>query len=135
MRNSDNPTSPPPDYGVGVQDGFFTLGGRIACRQCQARAKSTGEQCRKPAVTGKRVCRTHGGASTGPKTEEGRKRCAAARTVHGEETRKARTERSLVSARLAMLEALGYALGMMSGPRTRGRKPLGGTETTRGTPL
>jgi hypothetical protein len=30
--------------------------------QCQAKAKSTGDQCRRHAVTGRRVCRVHGGA-------------------------------------------------------------------------
>jgi hypothetical protein len=34
-----------------------------------------------------------------------------------------RTERSLASARLAVLEEVGFALGFMSGGRTRGRKP------------
>ena len=102
---------------------FTTMGGRVSCLQCQARAKSTGTQCQKPAVKGKRVCRTHGGASTGPKTEAGRRKCAEVRTVHGQETRAARLERHKASVRLTLLEALGYALGMMSGPRTRGRKP------------
>jgi uncharacterized protein YjcR len=30
--------------------------------RCTARAKSTGQRCRMPAVKGKRVCRLHGGA-------------------------------------------------------------------------
>jgi hypothetical protein len=34
-----------------------------------------------------------------------------------------RTERSLASARLALLEQVGHCLKMMIGPRTRGRKP------------
>lgn len=34
--------------------------------QCRAKNRA-GEQCRKPAMKGKRVCRAHGGASTGPK--------------------------------------------------------------------
>ena len=34
-----------------------------------------------------------------------------------------RIERSLASARLAILEAIGHDLKMMTGPRTRGRKP------------
>ena len=34
-----------------------------------------------------------------------------------------RKERSIASARLAVLEAVGYGLGMMTGPRTRGVKP------------
>ena len=35
-----------------------------------------------------------GGKSTGPKTEQGRKRCAAAKTKHGNETRAAREYRA-----------------------------------------
>ena len=61
--------------------------------------------------------------STGPKTEAGRQRCAEAKTIHGRETREARTERSLGSARLAVLEAVGFSIGLMSGGRTRGRRP------------
>ena len=68
-------------------------------------------------------CRFHGGKSTGPKTPEGRQRCAKARLVHGQETASMRKERSLASARLAMLEEIGHGIKMMSGPRTRGRKP------------
>jgi len=64
----------------------------------------------------------YGGLSTAPRTEAGRQRCAEAKTIHGRETRKARTERSLASARLAVLEAVGYKLGFMNGTRTRGRK-------------
>ena len=61
--------------------------------------------------------------STGPKTEAGRQRCAEAKTIHGRETREARNERSLASARLAVLESVGFAIGLMSGGRTRGRRP------------
>jgi hypothetical protein len=61
--------------------------------------------------------------SSGPKTEVGRQRCAEAKTIHGRETREARTERSSASARLAVLEAVGHKLGFMNGTRTRGRKP------------
>jgi hypothetical protein len=60
---------------------------------------------------------------TGPKTEAGRQRCAEAKTIHGREAREARTERSLASARLAVLEAVGFSIGLMSGGRTRGRRP------------
>ena len=100
-----------------------TAGGRILCVQCQATAKGTRQQCRRPASSGKRVCKLHGGKSTGPKTPEGRQRCAQARTTHGQETASMRIERSLASARLAILEEVGHGLKMMSGPRTRGRKP------------
>jgi hypothetical protein len=67
--------------------------------------------------------RFHGGASTGPITEAGRQRCAEAKTVHGRETRAIRTERSQASARLSVLEQVGFEIGLMTGSRTRGRKP------------
>ena len=54
---------------------------------------------------------------------EGRLRCAAAKTIHGEETVAIRRERSLASARLAVLETVGFGLGLMIGTRTRGRRP------------
>ena len=100
-----------------------TLGGRITCQRCLARSKRTKQQCKAPASKGKTKCRFHGGASTGPKTEQGRQRCADAKTIHGSETRKARSELSLASARLAVLEAVGFSIGVMSGTRTRGTKP------------
>ena len=103
---------------------FVTAGGRIRCPQCQAKSKRTKLQCRAPASKGKTKCRFHGGASTGPKTPEGRQRCAEAKTIHGRETREARSERSLASARLAVLEEVGFVLGFMKGLRTRGRKPI-----------
>jgi len=101
---------------------FRTAGGRITCLQCNAKSKRTGIQCRAPAAKGKTKCRFHGGRSTGPKTEQGRQRCAEAKTIHGNETRKARTERAEGMRRLRALEDLGYALGIMNGPRTCGRK-------------
>lgn len=100
-----------------------TAGGRIRCTQCQALAKSTQQQCRRPANSGKRVCKLHGGNSTGPKTLEGRQRCAEARLVHGQETARSRKNRSLASARLTVLEWAGHSLQIMHGPRTRGPKP------------
>ena len=102
---------------------FVTAGGRIRCLQCQAKSKRTAQQCRAPASKGKTKCRFHGGKSTGPKTEQGRQRCAKAKTVHGNETRKARTERAESMRRIRELEDLGHLLGFVHGPRTRGRKP------------
>ena len=112
-----------PTHALQIEQTFQTLGGRITCQRCQAMSKRTKQQCRAPAMKGKRVCKTHGGKSTGPKTQAGRQRCADARTIHGDETRQARTERSLASARLALLESAGFEFGIMSGSRTRGRKP------------
>ena len=100
-----------------------TLGGGIQCNQCQAKSKRSKLQCRGPAVRDKAMCRMHGGRSTGPKTNTGRQRCAQAKTIHGNETRQARTERSLSSSRLAVLESVGFTLNLLSGARTRGRKP------------
>lgn len=100
-----------------------TLGGLVTCKRCQALSKRSGLQCRAPAISGKTKCRFHGGKSTGPKTEAGRQRCAQARTTQGQETTSMRTERSLGSARLAVLESIGFALGMFTGARTPGRRP------------
>ena len=102
---------------------YIVAGGYITCNQCQATSKRSRQRCKAPAMKDKAVCRTHGGRSTGPKTETGRQRCSKSRTVHGRETREARNERSLGSARLAVLEAVGHRLGFMNGTRTRGRKP------------
>ncbi len=110
---------------------FLTLGGRVQCVQCQATSKRTGPQCRAPAIQGHYVCRFHGGFSTGPQTPEGRQRCARARFVNGEETTATRKERSYASARLATLESMGHALGMMTGAKkTPGRKPRLQAETS-----
>ncbi len=46
-------------------------------RTCGAHARSSGSPCRAPAMANGR-CKLHGGKSTGPKTEAGRKRCAEA---------------------------------------------------------
>ena len=102
---------------------LMTMGGRIQCHQCQATSKRTGQQCKAPALKGKHVCRFHGGKSTGPKTPDGRDRCANAKHVHGKETTTLRTARRNASARLAMLELIGWELKMMTGPKTPGRKP------------
>jgi hypothetical protein len=100
-----------------------TAGGRIRCLRCRAKSKRTGNQCAAPAMVGKFVCSTHGGRSTGPKTAEGRARCAAAKTVHGQDTRQARRELSEGLAHLRALEDLARALKMIEGPRSPGRPP------------
>ena len=107
------------------QSKLLTAGGRITCQRCQAMSKRTKQQCAAPASKGKTKCRFHGGASTGPRTPEGRQRCAAAKTIHGFETRQARTERALGMRRLRELEDLGHLLGILRGARTPGRKPTG----------
>jgi hypothetical protein len=98
-----------------------TAGGRIRCLRCRARSKRTGNQCGAPAMTGKFVCATHGSRSTGPRTPEGRARCAAAKTVHGHDTRQARRELSEGLTHIRALEGLARALQMIEGPRSPGR--------------
>jgi hypothetical protein len=103
---------------------LVTAGGQIKCGQCQARSRRTGVQCKAPALKGKPVCRNHGGLSTGPKTEQGRQRCAEAKTIHGRETREIRAERSRKSAELHQLVNLGNAIGLFNGKvALRGRRP------------
>lgn len=103
---------------------FLTAGGRIACKQCEGTSRRTKERCKAPAAKNKSRCRFHGGRKfSGPKTLEGRLRCAEAKTVHGWETTAMRQERSLGSARVAVLEAVGFAIGLLRGAKTRGRRP------------
>lgn len=59
--------------------------------RCGARTKA-GTPCKRPAVKRTGRCTRHGGKSTGPRTEEGRARIAAAKTVHGRMTKGARAE-------------------------------------------
>jgi hypothetical protein len=70
------------------------IGERIRAPRCQALSKRSHLQCRKAALKSKRVCMFHGGKSTGPLTEDGRKRCAIAKTVLEYETRVAREYRA-----------------------------------------
>jgi len=93
------------------------------CNRCAAVFKATGQRCTAIAVSGRRTCLGHGGASTGPRTIEGKRKCAAVRTVHGWETTAMRQERSLGSARVAVLESIGFAIGLLKGTKTRGRRP------------
>ena len=90
-----------------------TVFGAVQTSRCQARSKRSAEQCRKAAMRGKRVCRTHGGTSKGPKTPEGRQKCAEAKTVHGWETRAIRRERAAKLTELRFLERVMVGAGMI----------------------
>ena len=92
---------------------ILTLGGRIRCPRCQAKSKRSQQQCRSPAIRGKRVCRIHGGRSTGPRTQQGRNLCGAAKTLHGRETRAIRAKRQQALAELKLLERMGKGFGIM----------------------
>lgn len=99
-------------------------GGRIRCHRCQAKSKRTGLQCRAPSISGKVMCARHGGKSTGPKTEAGRRRIAAAQLKHGLCTKEAIAQRQEIAARLAQLEDVMHLTGMTTAGKTRGRKPI-----------
>jgi hypothetical protein len=70
----------PPDRRGRLRNGA-TPGDFLAAPRCGASTRS-GDCCRQPAMRNGR-CRMHGGLSTGPRTAEGRARCAAARRIHG----------------------------------------------------
>ena len=106
---------------------LIIAGGKIKCLRCTAHSSRTREQCGRPAlkVSKTQKCQFHGGRGSGPKTAEGKARIAAARTVHGQETKVARAERSAASARLSQFEDAMHVLGMTSETRCRGRKAQG----------
>ena len=53
-------------------------------------------------MKGKTKCRTHGGLSTGPRTDAGKLRCAQAKTIHGKDTREDRQVHRLAMKRLRL---------------------------------
>lgn len=55
-------------------------------QRCGAKTRE-GTLCQRPANNNNGRCRLHGGASTGPKTKEGRSRISAANLVHGKFTK------------------------------------------------
>ena len=85
----------------------------IAVARCQAKSKRSGNQCLKAAMRGKAVCRTHGGASTGPRTPAGRQKCAEVKTMHGRETRGLRAARDEKLRELRVLERFMKTQGMI----------------------
>ena len=107
------------------QSDLVTAGGRICCARCQATSKRTQHQCEAPAIKGKTVCRFHGGKSTGPRTAEGRARCAQAKLIHGRET-KAKREQARELNQLLRLYAVLLGVSYRSRPITpRRRKSQG----------
>ncbi len=107
---------------LGLVPFLDTAGGRIRCKRCQAKARS-GLQCAKPAIRGKRVCRNHGGASTGPKTQHGRQKIREANSIHGERSYESVATAGSLSIKLRKLEDALFVLGATQGPRRSGRKP------------
>jgi hypothetical protein len=99
---------PSPDLTIRLAQGMITV------PRCQARSKRSGlQQCGLPAVQGKRVCRVHGGKSTGPKTRMGKAAVVAAHLKHGRRAADycalSREERERIRA----LEMLARASGLL----------------------
>ena len=89
---------------AGTLEKYVTLFGQnTLAPRCQAKSKRSQKQCRKAAIWGKQVCRVHGGVSTVPRTSQGRKRCAAAKTIHGLETRASREKRAVKFREMKLL--------------------------------
>ena len=107
------------------EDVMFLAGGRIRARRCSARSKRTKLRCGAPAMKDKRVCATHGGKSTGPRTEQGKANSAKANLKNGKYTKQAQIEYSGASALLSQLEDAMHLLGMSDAPRGTGRKAKG----------
>ena len=104
-----------------------TAAGRITCLRCTANSSRTKKQCGRPAlITSKtKVCQFHGGRGSGPKTDDGKARIAAAHTKHGEYSKASKVATSAGLAKLSQLEDVLYVLKMTSVKRSPGRKPLG----------
>ena len=109
------------------EDYLTSAGGRIVCRRCTARSKRTGQQCGKPALRTSRAqkCQLHGGRSSGPLSEEGKARSAAANFRTGEYTKAEIDKNDRSRALLRVVEDAAHVLGLVpqDTPKTRGRKP------------
>ena len=68
-------------------------------QRCGAKTRR-GTPCRRPANKRNGRCRLHGGASSGPRTEQGRAKIAAANTTTGQHT-KAKIVRRREDAKVA----------------------------------
>src|ERR1051326_5995078 len=75
-----------------LRNGNFS-GDPNSAPRCTATAKTTGKQCRGPAVRGRSTCRMHGGTSRGPITAQGLEKSRRARWVHGYYSSEARLAR------------------------------------------
>ncbi len=91
-----------------------------SARRCSARARSTGEICRKAAVTGCKTCKSHGGHKKVRRGEQHWNFRGAGQTAPE------RQERHNMAVFFHETESLMFALGMVApgSTRTRGRKPV-----------
>jgi len=107
---------------------LLTGGGAIQCLRCTAKAKSTGQQCGRPALktSSKVKCGLHGGGPrSGVQTAQGRQRIINANTKHGQSTEAARHLMSSKSCELAQLADAMRVLEMTDAAPGAGRKLSG----------
>ena len=90
----------------------------FGAHRCQVKSRRSGKQCKNPAAYGQRACRLHGAHRSVTKLL-GKDNPAY---KHGKETNKARSERRERIKELQELENAGRKLGILCGPKTRGRK-------------
>jgi hypothetical protein len=86
--------------------------------RCGARTRA-GTACRQPAMPNGR-CRLHGGRSSGPRTEAGRRRIGAAHVTHGWWTAEGLALRRAVAEFIAQSRLLRY---LANPRRTKGNRP------------
>lgn len=88
-------------------------------QQCTAKSKRTGLPCNNPAAYGCKTCRFHGARKN---VLSGK---AHPNWIHGKRSKEWMKQNSTQLCELRNLEDLGYAIGMMGGPKIRGKKPKG----------
>jgi len=67
----------------GKEKRLVTCDGEKSCARCQGTSRRTKLQCGAPALKASKTqkCKFHGGASTGPKTTEGRQRISGVKNL------------------------------------------------------
>ena len=117
--NGDNGTPRESKHAALIEAGRGTrFGDSWTGQRCLAKTRR-GSSCQKAAIAGKGRCRLHGEASTGPRTEEGRSRIAAANYKHGNRTKERLAENreqaavnrqiwAAFRAEVALMKAAGY---------------------------
>jgi phage protein U len=87
---------------------------------CQAKKRSTGEPCKNPAAYGCQTCRYHGA----------RKQTTVLKGVkhpnykHGQRSIEGLRAYQEASKSLLAVEELGFKIGLLTGQRIKGRRPL-----------
>ena len=101
-----------------------TAGGQITCRRCVGFSQRTQKQCNHPALrsSSKSRCKWHGGASTGPRSQEGIEAIKRANTKHGNFTNETVERTSQQDAMFRYLTDIGNHLDMFTHKvKTKGR--------------